>query len=58
MKSTGSNQGAQSSGEQKTHSAWISNRPPDDEERHQEQVPPRGQAKKDPRSRSRSSAKR
>jgi len=58
MKSTGSNQGARSSGGQKTHSAEISNRPPADEERQQEQLPPRGQAKKDPRSRSRSSAKK
>jgi hypothetical protein len=58
MKSTGSNQDAQSSREQKTHSAGISNRPPADEERQQEQLPPRGQAKKDSRPRSRSSAKR
>jgi hypothetical protein len=58
MKSTGSNQDTQSSRGQKTHSAGISNRPPTDEERQQQQLPPRGQAKKDPRSRSRSSAKR
>jgi hypothetical protein len=57
MKTTGSNQGSQSSRGQKIHSAGISNRPPADEERQQEQLPPRGQAKKDPRSRFRSSAK-
>ena len=56
MKSTASNRDTQSSREQKTPSAGISNRPPANEEQQQDQLPPRGQAKKGPRSRPRSAS--
>jgi len=54
MKSTSSHQQTQPFPAQQTHSAGISNRPPLDEDQQQRQLPPRGQAKKDARPRSRS----